>query len=301
MQSFLVPLHTLSAFRRSRSWAGLEKPCSNDNMYTLAPKPEFGRSFDLNVIFYLQYAWIYFPGAYARASGCVCVCVSPPVPKGSLPSLPSPPFSKAGGQWSLQQSLPNKDTADRMWYSERTLSERTCWGLSQAVTLLFHVLIHGSSCFHPRNLGFAAELRRSFATAELCSHAQTACSTFQVNWLSHHAVPSPFSTWELSVTEYNCQSVFRSAVPLGCWVWSPSLGRRFIGKSLTELTTAHGNFTGIHLHFHRINCLNGRRAKKRDYLVSRRAIKRCGVLPPMRQVSQPPPQLSSTPYLIRAT
>ena len=32
----------------------------------------------------------------------------------------------------------------------------------------------------------------------------------------HLAVPSPFSTWELSVTEYNCQSVFRSAVPLGC-------------------------------------------------------------------------------------
>ena len=32
----------------------------------------------------------------------------------------------------------------------------------------------------------------------------------------HLAVPSPFSTWEVSVTEYNCQSVFRSAVPLGC-------------------------------------------------------------------------------------
>ena len=36
-------------------------------------------------------------------------------------------------------------------------------------------------------------------------------------WTFHHAVPSPsFSTWELSVTENQCQSVFRSAVPLGC-------------------------------------------------------------------------------------
>ena len=34
-------------------------------------------------------------------------------------------------------------------------------------------------------------------------------STIQVTGLFRHAVPSPsFPTWELSVTEYNCQSVF---------------------------------------------------------------------------------------------
>ena len=31
-----------------------------------------------------------------------------------------------GGQWSFQQSLPNKDTADRMWYDSGTLESRTC-------------------------------------------------------------------------------------------------------------------------------------------------------------------------------
>ena len=45
---------------------------------------------------------------YARV--CVCVCVCPTLDKGSHPTT----FTQAGGQWSFQQSLPNKDTADRM-------------------------------------------------------------------------------------------------------------------------------------------------------------------------------------------
>ena len=40
----------------------------------------------------------------------LCVCVCPTLDKGSHPTT----FTQAGGQWSFQQSLPNKDTADRM-------------------------------------------------------------------------------------------------------------------------------------------------------------------------------------------
>ena len=56
---------------------------------------------------------------------CMCVCVSTPVPKGSTLFLVLN-ASSAGGQWSFQQSLPNKDTADRMWHDSGTPESRTC-------------------------------------------------------------------------------------------------------------------------------------------------------------------------------
>ena len=60
---------------------------------------------------------------------------------------------------------------------------------------------------------FAADFECQIVFECSCQH----CSTLRFFCgLMHLSVPSPsFPTWELSVTEYQCQSVFRSAVPLG--------------------------------------------------------------------------------------
>ena len=120
------------------------------------------------------------------------VCVSPPVSKGTVCQQ----MFAAGGQSSLMLLCPTKlcireGSIHWPWMC-------TCVNCCTSCPIDL-VCFHGSSCFLPPNFRFsAAELSRSFTTAELCSHAQTTCSTFQVNRLFRHAVPSPFSTWQLS-------------------------------------------------------------------------------------------------------
>ena len=106
----------------------------------------------------------------------VCVCVSTSVTK-SFCFFST--FKSQGGREDLQGSAQRSSLQDPR--KRKLITSVYLLVLPQAVTPLFHFLIHGPSCFHPRNLGFAAELHRLFTTAELCSHAQTACSTFQVN------------------------------------------------------------------------------------------------------------------------
>ena len=85
--------------------------------------------------------------------------------------------------------------------------------LSHAVTLLFHVLIHGSSCYHPQT-GFPAAVQ----PLPLALAVKL--------WLNNTVFADPFTlrffTFLLDLgtelTENQCQSVNRSAVPLGCWV-----------------------------------------------------------------------------------
>ena len=67
-------------------------------------------------------------------------------------------------------------------------------------------LIHGPSCFHPRNLGFTADLRRLFTTAELCSHAQTIVQPSSELTFSPRRSLTIFDLGT-ELTEYNCQSV----------------------------------------------------------------------------------------------
>ena len=74
----------------------------------------------------------------------------------------------------------------------------------------------------PRQTGFSqqpsADLRRAArVTDRFCRLEQQFFETTTSFRTFHHAVLSPsFSAWELSVTENQCQSVSRSAVPLGC-------------------------------------------------------------------------------------
>ena len=55
-------------------------------------KPILPRMLPTDANCFVELWWLQIPNEKNK----LCVCVSPPVPKGSLPSLPSPPFSKAG-------------------------------------------------------------------------------------------------------------------------------------------------------------------------------------------------------------
>ena len=61
-----------------------------------------------------------------------------------------PPSAGASGSTHLPD-------ATKLWCVEGSSQRRlcTCTTFEQAVTLLFHFLIHGSSCFHPKT-GFSA-------------------------------------------------------------------------------------------------------------------------------------------------
>ena len=132
------------------------------------------------------------------------LCVSPPVSKGSTfvtksfecrgPS-PSPVADgQRRGHWGgLQTYLPN-----------------CCTSCHSTLSLFVSMVVHATSPkpfpSPPARVVVAPLQMRNF-------NVKTPSSL----WTFHHAVPSPsFSTWELSVTENQCQSVFRSAVPLGC-------------------------------------------------------------------------------------
>ena len=115
------------------------------------------------LLFLRLFRYLFRPSTRAPPSGTVCV--STPVSKGS--TLQFPLFTQ-GGREDLQGSAQRSSLQDPR--KRKLITSVHLLVLSQAVTPLFQVLIHGPSCFHPQNLGFAAELRRSFTTAELCKH-----------------------------------------------------------------------------------------------------------------------------------
>ena len=86
---------------------------------------------------------------------CVCVCVCPPLDKGFSTATPStvfqPPFSntfyRQGGREDLQGSAQRSSLQDPR--KRKLITSVYLLVLSQAVTPLFHFLVHGSSRFPP--------------------------------------------------------------------------------------------------------------------------------------------------------
>ena len=135
-------------------------------------------------------------------------CVSPPVPKGSLPHTL---FQPSRGPAADKQTLANKAMLVRWTHSLiNCVYLRSTF--AQAVLLSF--------CFHG---GFArytpkqVSLRR-FPLLRGRSHASTSVNT-SVELILRHSVPFPHRfDVELSSRKALCLSVCRSAVPLGCRV-----------------------------------------------------------------------------------
>ena len=147
------------------------------------------------------------------------MCVCPPLDKGFSTATPStvfqPPFStfyRQGGREDLQGSAQRSSLQDpRM---RKLITSVYLLVLSQAVTPLFHFLFHGSSRFPPhKHSSPAAEqpgsLFRRLRVPTLFNNTVSA----DLSTLLFHHLPSHR---EIELTEYKCQSVFRSAVPLGC-------------------------------------------------------------------------------------
>ena len=75
------------------------------------------------------------------------VCVCPPLGEGFLPATPittfQPQFLRQGGREDLQGSAQRSSLQDPR--KRKLITSVYLLVLSQAVTLLFHVLVHGSS------------------------------------------------------------------------------------------------------------------------------------------------------------
>ena len=142
------------------------------------------------------------------AQWCVCVCVSTPVPKGSLPTST---FFTAGGHPPPQWRMANEEATGGG-------CKRTCRTVVQAVTPLFLCLFPWWFMLLPLNPfpSVSAAVRRSSAAV--------ASLQMRTNYLLKHLQLIGLLTLPLShsfprgieLTEYKCRSVFRSAVPLGC-------------------------------------------------------------------------------------
>ena len=122
---------------------------------------------------------------------------------------------KQGGKASSDEPCPTKLSRWR-GSTERRLGVYLL-SCPQAVTLLFHGLIHGSFMIPSPKTGFPPQT---------CSRLATTL-TVRVQTLFNHTVSADFSTLrffaflpigKLSVTENQCQSVSRSVFPLGYWV-----------------------------------------------------------------------------------
>ena len=125
------------------------------------------------------------------------MCVSPPVPKGPMPPFPLPPLNKAGGHPPPQWRMANEEATGEG-------CKRTCRTVVQAVTPLFLCLFPWRFMLLPLN----PFPRRACVVVAPLQMRNLNVKTPSSLWTFHHAVPSPsFSTWELSVTENQCQSV----------------------------------------------------------------------------------------------
>ena len=136
------------------------------------------------------------------------LCVSTPVPKGSLPTST---FFTAGGHPPPQWRMANEEATGGG-------CKRTCRTVVQAVTPLFLCLFPWWFMLLPLNPfpSVSAAVRRSSAAV--------ASLQMRTNYLLKHLQLIGLLTLPLShsfprgieLTEYKCRSVFRSAVPLGC-------------------------------------------------------------------------------------
>ena len=117
-------------------------------------------SFFLLFLRLFRYLFRFLTRAPPSGTVCVCVCVSHPVPKGST----------SRGHRPIVDTCANEAVPR--------------WGMRRLITSVY-LLNFWTSChptfprfdscffmFPPPNLGFAAELRRSFTTAEFCSQGK---------------------------------------------------------------------------------------------------------------------------------
>ena len=144
---------------------------------------------------------------------CVCVCVCQALSRRVFCNQVVP----QGGKASSDEPCPTKLSRWR-GSTERRLGVYLL-SSSQAVTLLLHGLFHGSSCFHPQTsvLQLSCAVRSPpLSTAvkrnSLCSN------TYSFLDLSPYRSTAILLIVEIELTENQCRSVSRSAVPHGCWV-----------------------------------------------------------------------------------
>ena len=135
-----------------------------------------------------------------------CVCVCQPLFQRVLFFFGSHNFASRGPSPS-----PVADGQRRgHWGGLQTYLPNCCTSCHSTLSLFVSMVVHATS---PKP--FPSPLARVVVAPLQMRNLNV--KTPSSLWTLHHAVPSPsFSTWELSVTENQCQSVFRSAVPLGC-------------------------------------------------------------------------------------
>ena len=148
---------------------------------------------------------------------CVCVCVSTPgqrVLHRHLLHRFFHDFPHAGGHSSFHQSVANEATDDWRGYEPGTPGSRTCSPfptvdkLSNLAFLVFMVL-HDT---FPQTYSSPAAV--PLIGSSECLRQQCFNNTFQRTLPPCRSI----TIFDLGTefTEYKCQSVFRSAVPLGC-------------------------------------------------------------------------------------
>ena len=189
----------------------------------------------------------------------VCVCVSPPVPKGSVPLFPLQPLNEAGGRSVFRWLRPTK----LVWTRDTRIGHPGVPALTELLLKLFHFLF-ASMVLHATPHKQVSH--RSFQPLVNCSQPRewNIFSTIQVTGLFRLAVPPPsFSTWELSSLNTNVRVCFAQPSHSGAecdpvtgalnscrkscnWAFPPS-PEFTTGSTLTEFTasTAAGPKNGF--------------------------------------------------------
>ena len=121
-----------------------------------------------------------------------------------MPPFPLPPLNKAGGHPPPQRRMANEEATGG---GLQTYLPNCCTSCHSTLSLFVSMVVHATS---PKP--FPSPLARVVVAPLQMRNLNV--KTPSSLWTFHHAVPSPsFSTWELSVTENQCQSVFPV---LGC-------------------------------------------------------------------------------------
>ena len=148
-----------------------------------------------------------------NARSCVCVC-HPLCQRVHCHRYRHHHFPKQGGREDLQGSAQRSSLQDPSRKRKLITSVYLLVTLPHSSLLWFGAMVFDHDTL-PSNRFPTADLQQT------CNHTDCQSANIVQPYSScrlfRHAVPSPsFPTWELSVAEYQCQSVFRSAVPLGC-------------------------------------------------------------------------------------
>ena len=126
-----------------------------------------------------------------------------------MPPFPLPPLNKAGGHPPPQWRMANEEATGG---GLQTYLPNCCTSCHSTLSLFVCMVVHATS---PKP--FPSPLARVVVAPLQMRNLNV--KTPSSLWTFHHAVPSPsFSTWELSVTENQCQSVCVCFVP--CLTWS---------------------------------------------------------------------------------